>query len=267
MPVGTRARPPPGASTAPSRATQVGAGVAGAGVGRQRAGRGRGARSVRRAPERRYRGTHRPYASPGARLDGPRDDRPRPGPPRDRRDRHARHRRRPRDRGRGPRPRRAPAARGARARWTTSSATCTPARGLLAADRGVDDHPRGGRRRRRSRSSRSTCPRPAPCRCAATRSAPTGGSSPRTCPRSRSTSTTGPSTCPPSRSWPGAGTPARSSAAPRKADRHRALDDIRESIDELRFYRERLFIPTAAEPGPRRRLPRRPPDPPDTSRS
>src|SRR6478672_2033397 len=29
----------------------------------------------------------------------------------------------------------------------------------------------------------------------------------------------------------------------RKATSHRALDDIRESIDELRFYRERLFVP------------------------
>jgi oligoribonuclease len=29
--------------------------------------------------------------------------------------------------------------------------------------------------------------------------------------------------------------------APRKAGNHRALDDIRESVAELRFYRERLF--------------------------
>lgn len=28
---------------------------------------------------------------------------------------------------------------------------------------------------------------------------------------------------------------------PRKSDRHRALDDIRESIAELRFYREQIF--------------------------
>lgn len=40
--------------------------------------------------------------------------------------------------------------------------------------------------------------------------------------------------------------PGALSALPRKATAHRALDDIRESIDELRFYRERLFIPTAA---------------------
>ncbi|MBK8240991.1 MAG: oligoribonuclease [Deltaproteobacteria bacterium] len=30
--------------------------------------------------------------------------------------------------------------------------------------------------------------------------------------------------------------------APKKSESHRALDDIRESIAELRFYRERLFV-------------------------
>jgi oligoribonuclease len=30
--------------------------------------------------------------------------------------------------------------------------------------------------------------------------------------------------------------------APKKATSHRALDDIRESVDELRFYRQKLFI-------------------------
>ncbi len=30
---------------------------------------------------------------------------------------------------------------------------------------------------------------------------------------------------------------------PGKAEQHRALDDIRESVEELRFYREKLFIP------------------------
>ena len=35
---------------------------------------------------------------------------------------------------------------------------------------------------------------------------------------------------------------------PRKETAHRALDDIRESIEELRFYRERLFVPAASEP-------------------
>jgi oligoribonuclease len=32
-------------------------------------------------------------------------------------------------------------------------------------------------------------------------------------------------------------------ASPRKATTHRALDDIRESVDELRFYREHVFLP------------------------
>ena len=30
---------------------------------------------------------------------------------------------------------------------------------------------------------------------------------------------------------------------PQKVGQHRALDDIRESIDELRYYRERVFVP------------------------
>jgi oligoribonuclease len=36
---------------------------------------------------------------------------------------------------------------------------------------------------------------------------------------------------------------------PAKRDTHRALDDIRESIDELRFYRGRVFVP-ATTPAP-----------------
>ena len=35
-------------------------------------------------------------------------------------------------------------------------------------------------------------------------------------------------------------------SAPRKATSHRALDDIRESIEELRYYRQKLFIPGQA---------------------
>ncbi len=38
-------------------------------------------------------------------------------------------------------------------------------------------------------------------------------------------------------------------AQPRKATAHRALDDIRESVSELRFYRERLFLPIGASYG------------------
>lgn len=35
---------------------------------------------------------------------------------------------------------------------------------------------------------------------------------------------------------------------PRKATAHRALDDIRESIAELRYYREHLFVPAETPP-------------------
>jgi oligoribonuclease len=35
---------------------------------------------------------------------------------------------------------------------------------------------------------------------------------------------------------------------PGKSEQHRALDDIRESIAELRFYREQLFIPGGSDP-------------------
>lgn len=44
--------------------------------------------------------------------------------------------------------------------------------------------------------------------------------------------------------------PAVLATRPFKVGTHRALDDIRESIDELRFYRQHLFVPTgAAAPG------------------
>jgi oligoribonuclease len=36
------------------------------------------------------------------------------------------------------------------------------------------------------------------------------------------------------------------SKRPFKAGNHRALDDIRESVAELRYYRERVFVPSAA---------------------
>jgi oligoribonuclease len=36
--------------------------------------------------------------------------------------------------------------------------------------------------------------------------------------------------------------PAIFEAAPKKVTSHRALDDIRESLDELRFYRQKLFV-------------------------
>ncbi len=40
--------------------------------------------------------------------------------------------------------------------------------------------------------------------------------------------------------------PALVSAAPNKNGGHRALDDIRESVTELRYYREHFFLPGAA---------------------
>ncbi len=35
-------------------------------------------------------------------------------------------------------------------------------------------------------------------------------------------------------------------ARPQKIGQHRALDDIRDSIEELRYYRERVFVPATA---------------------
>ena len=37
--------------------------------------------------------------------------------------------------------------------------------------------------------------------------------------------------------------PEGAPGAPQKTGHHRALDDIRDSIDELRYYRERIFVP------------------------
>jgi oligoribonuclease len=42
--------------------------------------------------------------------------------------------------------------------------------------------------------------------------------------------------------------PETYSKRPGKAEQHRALDDVRESIAELQFYRERLFIAGAPDP-------------------
>lgn len=41
--------------------------------------------------------------------------------------------------------------------------------------------------------------------------------------------------------------PSVVNSAPVKRGNHRALDDIRESIEELRYYREKLFIPREAD--------------------
>lgn len=39
-------------------------------------------------------------------------------------------------------------------------------------------------------------------------------------------------------------------AAPRKARGHRAMDDIRESLAELRYYRSAVFVPPTTAPSP-----------------
>jgi len=61
--------------------------------------------------------------------------------------------------------------------------------------------------------------------------------------------------------------PAALAAAPAKATAHRALDDIRESLAELRFYREQLFKPreevSGTGPAPGRASPADPSTGPD----
>ncbi|MBP9087116.1 MAG: oligoribonuclease [Kofleriaceae bacterium] len=45
--------------------------------------------------------------------------------------------------------------------------------------------------------------------------------------------------------------PAAIAKQPNKRESHRALDDVRESIDELRYYRQAIFLaPTLPAPGP-----------------
>ena len=44
--------------------------------------------------------------------------------------------------------------------------------------------------------------------------------------------------------------PGLDTARPDKGGTHRALDDVRQSIDELRFYRDRLFVPGTTPPLP-----------------
>ena len=81
----------------------------------------------------------------------------------------------------------------------------------------------------------------------ATPSPPTARSWPATCRRSRRSCTTGSSTSPRSRSSPRRWFPRAYFQAPRKRGNHRALADIQESIEELRYYREAVFVPP---PGP-----------------
>ena len=70
---------------------------------------------------------------------------------------------------------------------------------------------------------------------------------PRHARRSRASCTTATSTSPRSRSSPAAGIPRTYFASPAKRGNHRALADIQESIEELRYYREAVFVP---QPGP-----------------
>ena len=69
----------------------------------------------------------------------------------------------------------------------------------------------------------------------------------RDMPSSSRSCTTGSSTCPRSRSCRGGGIPAPTTRAPAKSGNHRALADIQESIEELRYYRAAVFVPP---PGP-----------------
>ena len=47
-------------------------------------------------------------------------------------------------------------------------------------------------------------------------------------------------------------------ARPQKAGNHRALDDIRDSIEELRYYRERVFVAPSADSPPTPAAPQAP---------
>ena len=50
---------------------------------------------------------------------------------------------------------------------------------------------------------------------------------------------------------------------PQKHDTHRALDDIRESLEELRFYRNQVFLPVTPPASPSPPAPSAPPAPPE----
>ena len=94
------------------------------------------------------------------------------------------------------------------------------------------------------RTCAATCPSPAPRRCAATASASTAASSTATSPSSTTTCTTAASTCRRFKELCRRWYPDVYQKRPGKAETHRALDDIRESIAELRFYREHMLRPT-----------------------
>ena len=165
----------------------------------------------------------------------------------DRRDRGARHRRRPGGARRRHRPRRAPAARRRSPRWTTTCGRCTRESGLLPAIEAstltLETRARG-----RSSTCAATCRSAGRRRCAATRSASTAASS-TVAPELDGSCTTAASTCRRSRSCAGVGPRRCTGSGPSKEEAHRALDDIRESIAELVYYRD--HDPVAAPDGGR----------------
>ena len=170
-------------------------------------------------------------------------------PPRDRRDRGARHRCRPRAARRRDRPRGAPARRARSPRWTTSCATMHTRSGLLAAIEASDvslEHAGAPA----LEYVRGHVPSRRPRRCAATRSASTAASSTRSSPSSTSTCTTAASTCRRSRSCAGAGTRRCTGSGRRSRRRTGRSTTSRESIAELRYYREHMLRPpeTGATP-------------------
>ena len=119
---------------------------------------------------------------------------------------------------------------------------------LRAARRARRRHDDGARPRSRcSPTSRSTAPTAAARRWPATPSRPTAPSWPATCRRSsrflhyRIVDVSSIKEL--SRRW----FPRAYFSAPAKRGNHRALADIQESIEELRYYREAVFVPS---PGP-----------------
>jgi oligoribonuclease len=114
--------------------------------------------------------------------------------------------------------------------------------GLPARDRGIDDHASRTPESRRWRSWSSICPAPAPSRCAATASAPTAASSPRP-PRHRGLPALPIDRClehQGAREALVSGEVGRTTAQGAQPPR---LDDIRESVAELRYYRDEVFAP------------------------
>ena len=128
----------------------------------------------------------------------------------------------------------------------------------------LDPHRWPRPRRRCSTSSAGTCPSRARRRCAATRSPPTAASSPVTCPSSTSylhyRMVDVSSVKELARRW----YPRAYYASPEKRGGHRALADIRESVEELRYYREAIFVP---QPGPYDATKRRPSRPESAAKS